>query len=379
MHRHPQIVGSVIIGVILWGGLAQAQFQGGGPRGRGGLGAGPPGAGGILMTVMNPPVQKEIRLDDEGSARVRKIIESYVQESQSEWVKAGFGPDTYRELAALPREEQAAKRQEIDRKTAAIFKTLTEKFVPQLKAALSKEQFERVQQIDWQVQGSRALLDEAYPGGSELARLLEITKQQQEKIAGIARDYDQKQGELRRSAIGEGGRGGAAPNDIQALRAKMQELDKERDARTTDVLSKEQQEKYARLKGKAFDVAQLGQGGFGGRRGPGGGLLDGFAQAQPGRGPGGFGGFGRGGGFGMGGPGMGGLVALGGMAPVQKDLDLKEEMIGKVQKLNQEYMQEMQSENEKAGLGFAAFGQLQGLDPDERVAKMREMNEKRTE
>src|SRR6185295_3464949 len=99
-------------------------------------------------------------------------------------------------------------------------------------------------------------------------------------------------------------------------------------------------------------------------------------QAQPGRGPGGFG---RGGAFGMGGPGMGGLVALAALPPIQKDVGLDGIATGKIQKLSQDYFQEMQSENEKAGLGFGAFGQLQDLSPEERNAKMRELNDKRTE
>ena len=53
----------------------------------------------------------------------------------------------------------------------------------------------------------------------------------------------------------------------------MQELNKERDAKINEVLTKAQLDQFATLKGKEFDVAQL-------RRGPGG----------PGGGPGGGGG-----------------------------------------------------------------------------------------
>ena len=47
------------------------------------------------------------------------------------------------------------------------------------------------------------------------------------------------------------------------MMAKMQELTKERDSKATEVLSKEQQEKYEKMKGKPFDVAPLMQ--FGAR------------------------------------------------------------------------------------------------------------------
>ena len=54
----------------------------------------------------------------------------------------------------------------------------------------------------------------------------------------------------------------------------MQELNKERDAKINEVLTKAQLETFAKLKGKEFDVAQL----RGGRGGPGGA---GGAGARP--------------------------------------------------------------------------------------------------
>jgi DNA topoisomerase IA len=41
------------------------------------------------------------------------------------------------------------------------------------------------------------------------------------------------------------------------MAAKREELVKEREAKAAEVLSKEQQEKYTKLKGKPFDVSQL--------------------------------------------------------------------------------------------------------------------------
>jgi len=145
----------------------------------------------------------------------------------------------------------------------ALMKKLNEKFVPQLKESLSGEQFERLQQIGWQAAGSQAL------AGPELVKALELSKEQQEKIAAINQDYGAKQREM--GPFGRGGRGaGDGPPDFQAMRTKMQELMKERDTKATEVLSKEQTEKYTKLKGKPFDLAQLMPMGPGGRGGPGG-------------------------------------------------------------------------------------------------------------
>jgi hypothetical protein len=60
----------------------------------------------------------------------------------------------------------------------------------------------------------------------------------------------------------------------------MQDLNDERDTKATELLSQEQQEKYAKLKGKPFDLAQLmqlGPGGPGGGRGGPGGRPQGAA------------------------------------------------------------------------------------------------------
>ena len=48
------------------------------------------------------------------------------------------------------------------------------------------------------------------------------------------------------------------------MRAKMTELNDELTAKSTEVLTKDQQAKFTEMKGKPFDVKQLNQGG--GRR-----------------------------------------------------------------------------------------------------------------
>jgi ubiquitin len=142
--------------------------------------------------------------------------------------------------------------------------------MPQLKEALTAPQLERVQQIALQAARSHALTR------PDVAKTLDLTKEQQEKIAGINQEFTQKQAQagLRGGRRGGGQGADGPPPDFQAMMAKMEELTKERDSKATEVLSKEQQEKYEKLKGKPFDVAQLmqfGPGmGRGGRGGPGG-------------------------------------------------------------------------------------------------------------
>ncbi len=274
MIRRQRLIGLIVViaGVVCVGAV-QAQPPGGG-RGRGGFGGpgmGGPGMGGPMMLVQNPAVQKEIGLEGEAVERVQKIGGEYRDEMMAESEKAGLTFGGPQQFEGLSPEERETKMREMNEKRQAMMMKLNEKFMPQLKEALTAPQFERVQQIALQAGGSQAL---ARP---DVVKTLDLTKEQQEKIAGINKEFMEKQNELRPG--GRGGRGGGAgaggpPPDFQAMMAKMQELTKERDSKATEVLSKDQQEKYAKLKGKPFDLAQLMQfgpgGGRGGRGGPGG-------------------------------------------------------------------------------------------------------------
>jgi len=263
--------------VVVIAGLAAASAyaQPGGGRGRGGFGGPPgmggPGMGGPLMLVQNPAVQKEIGLEGEGIERVQKIAGAYRDEMMAESEKAGLTSGGPQQFEGLSPEERETKMREMAEKRQAIATKLNEKFMPQLKEVLSASQIERVQQIALQAGGSQALTR------PDVVKALDLTKEQQEKITGINQEFAKKLNELgpggRGGRAGGGGGAGGAPADFQGMMAKRQELTKERDSQATEVLTKEQQEKYEKMKGKPFDLAQLMQfgpgGGPGGRRGPG--------------------------------------------------------------------------------------------------------------
>ena len=275
MHKFERIVGLAVVAVLLGGVSAHAQFRGGGPGGGGrgfGMGMGGPGMGGPLMLAGIPAVQKEIGLEGEGAEKVQKLLDSFREEMTAETEKAGLGFGGFGQFADLKPEEREAKMREMNEKRTALMTKLNEKFVPQLKETLSATQFERLQQIGWQAAGSLAL------GAPDLVKALDLSKDQQKKIGDINKEYGDKQAELRRNAFGGPGGGGGgpgggggAPGAFQEMFTKMQSLNKERDSKALDVLSKEQQANYTKLKGKPFDLAQLmpiGPGGPGGRGGP---------------------------------------------------------------------------------------------------------------
>ena len=232
--------------------VVQAQGPGGRGGGRGGFG-GFGGGGGLLMLAGNEAVQKDIGLTDDGVAKVKAVTDEY-----GTAMRESMGAGGRQNFQDMTQEERTKARETM----MANMKALSDKFLPKLKAAVSADQYTRLQQINWQNQGTGAYSD------AEVVKALTITKEQTDKITALTDEYGAKARELFQPGGGGGGGGGGFE--------KMIELNKERDAKINEVLTKSQLDTFAKLKGKEFDVAQL-------RRGPGGG-------GPGGGGPGGAGG-----------------------------------------------------------------------------------------
>ena len=223
----------------------QAQGPGGGGRGRGGFG------GGVFSVAQNEAVQKDLGLSTEVAAKVKEITDEQSKEFREAIGGPGGGGGGGGGFGNMSEED----RRKFQEKMSEATKTTTAKFLPQLKDALTADQFARLQQINWQNMGTRAFAE------TEVVKSLTITKEQQDKLKGINDEFDKKRGEL---FAGGGGRG---PEMFE----KMQEMNKERDAKLTEAMTPAQLEKFAMLKGKEFDVTQLGRGGPGGGGGGGAG------------------------------------------------------------------------------------------------------------
>jgi hypothetical protein len=196
--------------------------------------------GGIFFVAGNEAVQKEIGIDSAAASKLQRIVEEYRQDMRTENERGGIN---FQALQDLSPEERDKRMKEINDKRAVIIKKLNEKFVPQLKEALSAPQFERLQQIGWQAGGSQAVVTDP-----RLAKELELKNDQIEKIAAINMEYQRKQREL----FTPGGGG-----DFQAAFTKILDLNRERDGKAMALLTKDQQAKFMILKGKAFDLAML--------------------------------------------------------------------------------------------------------------------------
>lgn len=244
----------------LWAGLATLAIAGtmttaafaqpgAGGRGRGGFGfgGGMGGAQSALMLAGNPAVQKELAVSEDQVAKLKTLGD----EARAEMSEAN-GP--MEDLRDLPEAERRAKMTELMAKRVETSRKINAKFKPKLAEVLDAKQVERLDQIALQAAGAQAYAE------PDVVKALKLSKEQQEKIASINKDAAEKQREL------FGGAGGGGGGDFQERFAKMAELNRTRDKDLAAVLTSEQSDQLAKMKGKEFDLAQL-RGGPGGRPG----------------------------------------------------------------------------------------------------------------
>jgi len=228
---------SVAVAALLLAASTGQEAQAQGRRGGGmfGQGVSP------FTTVANAAVQKELGLNEDQVAKVKDIAQDHREDLQQQREGAGLGGRPQGDASAEEQEKRTAQM-------AAIRKNVDDKFMPKLNEILDKTQQTRLHEIAIQAAGPQALED------ANVAKALDLTKDQQDKIKKLAEDTHHKM----REAFTSGG------GDRSAIRAKMTELNEEFTAKTAEVLSKDQQAKFTQIKGKPFDVKLLSTGG--GRR-----------------------------------------------------------------------------------------------------------------
>ncbi len=247
-----------MVGMMATSAIAQPPGGGRGGRGGGGFGMGAPSA---LMLAGNPAVQKDLEATENQAGKL-KTLSDEVRAEMSQ------GAPDFAALRDLPAEERRAKMEEANAKRAETTKKVNEKFKPKLAEVLNAKQVERLDQIVLQASGAQAYADPA------VVKSLALSKEQQDKMASINKDFGEKQRELmpaRGAGGGNAGGGGAAGGGAEVF-AKIRELNTTRDKDLEAVLTADQKSQFAKMKGKEFDVAQLrGPGGPGGGRGGAGG------------------------------------------------------------------------------------------------------------
>jgi hypothetical protein len=210
----------LVVGFILSASVAltlavcqEAQAQRFGRGGGRGMGAMLPDSVSTVFCVQIPGAQKELKLDEATTDKVKNMIREY--------------------------RDEARKEREGGSDMATLRKKLDGEYAPKLAAILDKTQQTRLREIAIQVAGVHALQD------ATVVKDLDLTKEQQDKIAGIVKEHGE-----------HAGGGGAAA----FMEHRREQLDK-----AVAVLTKDQQEKFEKMKGKPFTFSPPA-GRSGGRR-----------------------------------------------------------------------------------------------------------------
>lgn len=242
--------------VLLSASVSYAQRPGGGRPGGfgGGFGGTTGGMNSPFVLAANEAVQKELNLSDEQTGDIKTLNEQIREEMRS----SGGGFQDFQGLRDLPEEERNKKLAEFREKIAAVAKKVNDKFQPKLDEILKSDQRDRLKQI--QIQAARS---GAYQM-AEVVSALKLTKEQQDKIASITKEFEDKQ----REAAPRFGQGGGERPNFDELRKKAEELNAAREKALAEVITADQKTQLEKLKGKPFDLAQL-RPNFGGGQGGG--------------------------------------------------------------------------------------------------------------
>jgi len=216
------------------GNLALAQGPGG-RAGFGGFGGGPMPA---MFLLPNAQVQKELKLTDEQTAKIKEI-------SDANRPAEGAARPNFREMTE---EQRTAFRDEMRKKGEEVTKKMTD--------ILTAEQNARLKQIQIWQQGVRALTDNA-----DVAKELSLSDDQKAAVKTVLEESGKKSQELRQ------GRRNASEEERKKIDDQLAAIRAETETEGLAQLTPDQKAKFDTLKGPKFqlDMSQL----FGGRGGRG--------------------------------------------------------------------------------------------------------------
>ncbi|MBN1347377.1 MAG: Spy/CpxP family protein refolding chaperone [Phycisphaerae bacterium] len=216
---------------------AEGQQRRGGRRGMGGMGGPGPGRATLLGLLSMPQVQKDLKLTDDQTPKVKKIIDDLRAEMRQEFSTVRGMDD---------RAKQRAKMTELSDQFDA-------KASAQLKDVLTKEQTARLDQIRVQ---SRPTIDAL--ADKDVAAALKLTDDQKAKLDQINKDMRAEQTKLFAGMQN-------VPREQRAESfQKYRKLREDADKNSLDVLTAEQKAAFEKMKGEKIDL-QMPRGGRGGR------------------------------------------------------------------------------------------------------------------
>lgn len=187
----------------------------------------------LVSLAANEAVQKDLGCSADEMNRLRGFQDDYRAASQKELSSLGISFQNFRNITDAQREAAGAKMAEVTVR-------LNNEYLPRLKRVLVPDQMKRLRQIQIQVSGIDAMLE------GDLAAELGLSEEQKKSLTAIRDEYSGKQSSLFR---GDG--------DPQERNNKIRELSEERDRKTSEVLTSDQNAKLLTLQGEPFDVSVL--------------------------------------------------------------------------------------------------------------------------
>ncbi len=228
------------------GGRRGDQGGPGGPGGGRGFGGGMMGGGGGLLGMLRiDEVRKEIELNDDQAADVKKLEEELRGQQPQD-------RPNFRDMT----DEQRTKAMEDMRKR---MEEQAKKSKAKLGEILLPHQLERLEQISLQMTMRMGLAMAL--NNEELLAKLKITPEQKAKLETIRNES--------MAAMREMFQGGGDNADRDAMRQKMEAARKEVETKAMAVLTDEQKAELEKMKGKPFEMPQGGMFGGRGQGGPG--------------------------------------------------------------------------------------------------------------
>lgn len=194
----------------------------------------------LFALAENAAVQKDLEVDEGTATRIKTLadaVRAAVREA------AGEIPN-FEPMSREEREKQRDRLKEIDQ-------VVSENFLPMLKQILTADQFVRLKQIYWQIGGP-------LPRDSELLEDLMLSRDQRARLHAIESDYKEQRDEITFNAtIDTISVSIVRPVPMIATPEEVQRAFNQFVAKIDEVLTNEQRETLASLKGKEFDVRLL--------------------------------------------------------------------------------------------------------------------------
>ncbi|MGC8668939.1 MAG: hypothetical protein ACP5VE_12570 [Chthonomonadales bacterium] len=217
---------TISFAVLLAVAVCSAWAQGpGGPGGRRDFMGGPMGGGLMLLNI--PEVQKELKMTQPQIEKLQAKMQE-VRQSMRELMQGAGGPQAFGNMSNEERQKLFAKMAEISNKAAADI--------------LDTTQLKRFKQLEIQRQGAQAFRN------PEVVNALQLTQEQNDKIAGVLRDMMQA---MRDAMQGVDFRN-MTDDDRAKLQATQKRVSDEAMSKIQAILSDAQKAKWKEMTGAPF-------------------------------------------------------------------------------------------------------------------------------